>query len=200
MSFVDVFSVGDPDEEPEPEETVSPPWWGPPDDELGVALPQNLVLGRSERGVVALSHTVVYSTGVAFQFIALARGLGRNDVHRLFHEQHAFNDELPDGFLRLGVELADGRRVSNIGARRARMMGGQGEPEGPVFLAHGGGGGSSHHNRVSMKPAYWLWPMSLPGELKLSCEWPIADIPLTTAAIDGRAFSEAAKRVQRLWE
>jgi hypothetical protein len=200
VSFVDVFNVGDPDEEPEPQETVSPPWWGPPEGELGIALPQSLLLGRSDRGVVGLSHTVVYSIGVAFEFIALARGLSRSEAQRLFHEQHGFNDDLPDGFLRLGVELADGRRISNIGARRGRMMGSQGEPEGPVFVPHAGGGGSGHHNRVSLKPGYWLWPMPPPGALRLSCEWPVVDIPLTSVEIDGRAFSEAAENVLRLWE
>ena len=76
MSFVDQFSFSGPDDESgKQEEWRSPPWWGPPEEELGVAVPQGVVLGRSERGVIALSHTLVYSTGIMFEFVALARGL-----------------------------------------------------------------------------------------------------------------------------
>ena len=115
--------------------------------------------------MVALSHTLVYSTGVMFEFVALARGLTRSASRLLFHEQHAFDtDELPDGLLRLGVELADGRRVSNIGGlAQRRLMNPEAEPEEPVFLPRGGGGGNAGNDRVSMKPGYWLWPLPPAG-------------------------------------
>lgn len=204
MNFVDVFSFGEPDEEPEqPEETVSPSWWGPPEDELGVAVPQGAVIGRSERGVVALSHSIAYTTGVAFEFIAIARDLKRAETHRLFHEQHGFDpDELPDGFIRLGVELSDGSRASNIGARgsRNRMMRGDGETEGPVFMPYGGGGGSGHEHRVTMKPGYWLWPLPPLGVLKISCEWPAVAISLTTVELDADELLIAARQASPLWK
>ena len=202
MGFIEQFSFSGPDDEPgRPEEWRSPPWWGPPEEELGVAVPRGVVLGRSERGVVALSHTLVYSTGVMFEFVALARGLTRSASRLLFHEQHAFDtDELPDGLLRLGVELADGGRVSNIGGlAQRRLMNPEVEPEQPVFMPRGGGGGNAGNDRVSMKPGYWLWPLPPAGTLKLSCEWPIVDIPLTTVEIDAREIVNAASQAAQLW-
>ena len=202
MSFIEQFSFSGPDDESgRPEEWRSPPWWGPPEEELGVAVPRGVVLGRSERGVVALSHTLVYSTGVMFEFVALARGLTRSASRLLFHEQHAFDtDELPDGLLRLGVELADGGRVSNIGGlAQRRLMNPETEPEVPVFLPRGGGGGNAGNDRVSMKPGYWLWPLPPAGTLKLSCEWPIVDIPLTTVEIDASEMTNAASQAAQLW-
>ena len=119
---------------------VQPAWWAPPEDELGVAVPQNKVLARSERGVVALLHAVAYSSGVALEFVAAARKLSRSATRRLFYEQHEFEpDDLPDGFLRLGVELSDGSRASNLGGHRAHMNPAA-EPPGPIFVQRGGGG------------------------------------------------------------
>ena len=52
MGFVESFSIGEPDDDAEaPQEHVRPPWQGPPEDELGVAVPQGLVITRSGRGV-----------------------------------------------------------------------------------------------------------------------------------------------------
>ena len=204
MRFIELFPVDDWDEDSAPEEkTISPPWWGPPEDELGVAVPQSVVIGRSDHGVIALSHVLVYSVGVAFEFIAVARELKRADTQRLFHEQHAFSlDELPDGFIRLGLELSDGKRVSNIAARagRHRMMRGDGEPEAPVFMPHGGGGGSGHENAVTMKPGYWLWPLPPAGPLNISCEWPAVGIGLSTVKIDGEKLVTAGGQARKLWE
>ena len=54
---------------------VQPEWLGPPAGELGGVVPLGLVLARSELGVVALSHAIAYSTGVAFDLVAQAGGL-----------------------------------------------------------------------------------------------------------------------------
>jgi hypothetical protein len=201
MSFVESFGIGEPDDDAgTPEERVRPPWHGPPEDELGIAVPQGLVIARSERGVVALSFTVAYSTGVSFQFVAQARGLSHSAAQRLFHEQHMFDDELPDGLLRLGLELPGGARVSNLGGRRARRaFMGQEEPDGPVLVPHAGGGGMSSSDRVSMLPAYWLWPLPQPGTLSVSCEWPTVEIPLTMIEIDTGPVVAAAAESTPLW-
>ena len=203
MSFIDQFSFSGPDDESgQQEERRTPPWWGPPEEELGVAVPQGVVLGRSERGVVALSHTLVYSTGVMFEFVALARGLSQSASRLLFHEQHAFDtEELPDGLLRLGLELADGRRASNIGGlAQRRLMMTDAEPKESVFVPRGGGGGQAGNDRVSMRPGYWLWPLPPAGALKVSCEWPIVDIPLATIEINAQNIVDAAVQASLLWE
>jgi len=194
--FVQMFSF-DGDDDESPEEPTRPRWFGPPEDELGTVVPQGVVLARSERAVVALSHAVVYSTGISFEFLAVARGLARSEASRVFHEQHMFEEgELPDALLRIGFELADGGRVSNLGGWRAhrKLMSPDAEPEGPVLLPHGGGGGQSSAGQVVMKPGYWLWPLPPAGPLRISCEWPFVDISLTTVELDGDPLRSAVTR------
>jgi hypothetical protein len=196
-SFVQLFGF-DEDGEP-PEEHVQPAWLGPPEDELGVATPLTVVLGRSERGAVALVMATSYTTGLTLSFVAQARDLDRRAAHALFHEQHPYGsgeEDLPDGFLRLGVELPGGAKASNIGGRRPF---GNDDREGPVFIHRSGGSGSSGHDRVTMNHEYWVWPLPEPGTIQVSCEWPLAGIALSTVEIDGAVLVEAARRVLPLW-
>jgi hypothetical protein len=198
-----MFQFGDDEGESPPEEPKPPRWFGPPENELGVVLPQSIVLAHAERGVVALSHAVVYSTGVAFEFVAEARGLARSDANRVFHEQHMLEEQedLSEALLRIGFELANGSRVSNLGGWRAhsKLMSPDAEPEGPVLMPHGGGGGSASDGTVTMNPGYWLWPLPQSGRLQVSCEWPVVDIVLTTIEIDGTPLVDAAQQAKALW-
>jgi hypothetical protein len=61
-----------------------------------------------------------YSTGVTFELVAAGRDLREVEAQRLFHEQHIADPDEgpPEGFLRVGIEFADGRRVSNLSDRR----------------------------------------------------------------------------------
>src|SRR5579885_1841379 len=129
-------------------EFVAPPWVGPPDGELPTALPLAVVLGRSERGVVALSHALAYSTGVVLELVALGRGVADRNVQRVFHEQHLppeAGDPSP-AFLRIGIELPDGQRVSNLAGRGHRDA--VSRPDRPVLRAQGGSSGSGGRGTV----------------------------------------------------
>ncbi len=110
------------------------------------------------------------------------------EAQRLFHEQHiADPDEgLPEGFLRVGIELANGRRISNLQDRRHLWGQPDQEPEGPVLMQSGGGGGSAGSGHVTMNPAYWLWPLPPSGTLHLFVEWPSLGIALSSADLDGQ--------------
>jgi hypothetical protein len=199
--FIQVFGFSGDDDDEESPESTRPRWFGPPDDELGAVVPQGIVIARAERAAVALSHAVVYSTGVTFEFLARARGLTRSDASRVFHDQHALDrDDLPDAFLRIGFEFADGRRVSNLDGRRAhrRLMNPDAEPEEPLLLPFGGGGGQSGAGDVTMKPGYWLWPLPPPGPVRVSTEWPLVEVTLATVELDGRRLLDAVQQVRRL--
>lgn len=199
MSFIQQFSFSRDEGEP-PEEHAQPAWVGPPEGELGVASPLNLVVGRSEQAVVALTQAASYSNGLLLSFVAQARELESRTARDLFHDQHPQDpreDDLPDGFLRLGVELPGGAKASNLGGRRAML--GEAEPEGPVFLQRGGRGGHGHRTRVSMDHDYWLWPLPQPGPIRVSCEWPIVGIGFSTVELDGAPLVAAAERVVPLW-
>lgn len=204
MSFSDLFPRDVEEHEPPPatEAHERPEWLGPPEGELGVAVPLGLVLARSEHGVVAVSHALAYSTGLSLQIVARVGGLEPRRVRRFFHEHHGpfdGEDELPDGFLRFGVELPDGRRVSNLGGRRSYFKPDD-APSAPVLLEHGGGGGQSSGTSVSWSPAFWLWPLPRGGALRLYCEWPVAGIGLTETEVAGDPLVEAASRSTPLWE
>lgn len=200
-NFVRMFSIGTSEERPErPDSYEQPAWAGPPDGELGAWVPLSIVVGRSSRAVVALKHGTAYSTGVTFEFVAAARGLREIETNRLFHEQHLFNAEEgpPDGFLRIGIELADGAHVSNLG-RDPRLWRPDDEHEGPVFMQYGGGGGSAGAGRVTMNPGYWLWPLPPSGPLRVFVEWPALDVALSSAELDSDRILEAATQSQPLW-
>ncbi len=184
------------------EVSFRPTWSGPPEDVLGRAVPLGVVLARSERGAVGLSHGIAYPNGITLEFVALARGLSRLQANTLFHEQHMVEgDELPAGLLRVGIELPDGRRVSNLGSWHARQeITGDGDPEGPLLLPTSGGSGMTDGGGVVMHPSYWLWPLPERGKLRITCEWPIVEIPLTTTEIDASRLVDAAAKSVDLWQ
>jgi len=180
------------------EEMSMPAWFGAPNAELGIAVPEAVVVGRSENGVVGLSHLLAHSTGVQFDFVARAFGMKQSSANRLFHAQHRFgmsDDEGPaDEFLRIGLEFSDGVRVSNLSDDWRRAAGNV-EPDGPVFhQSGGGGGGMTGGGHVSMAPSYWLWPLPPAGPLRIWCEWPVVGIGLVSTEIDASAIVAAAAR------
>jgi hypothetical protein len=203
MRFADLFSL-DLDEQEPPEPPVEherPEWLGPPNGELGVSVPIGLVLARSDRGAIAVSHAVAYSSGVSFDLVAHVGGLKVGQANSIFHEQHAGRlgvEELPDGFFRFGVELPDGTRVSNLAQRRPWAKPDQ-APHGPVLFQSGGGGGQSSGTSVSWNLSFWLWPLPSEGLLRLYCEWPIANIGVSHVQIEMRLILEAASKAIQLW-
>jgi hypothetical protein len=182
------------------EEVVAPVWFGPPEEEFGVVVPQSLLLARSETGVVELRFVTAFSTGLLFDLIAGARGLKESRAQALFHEQHVADPEegLPEGFLRVGVEYPDGRRASNLTGRH-RFWQSETPPEEPVLVQAGGGGGSAASGRVRMNPGYWLWPLPPAGRLRVFVEWPIVGIKLSSIDVASAPLVEAASCSERLW-
>jgi len=185
-------------------EVAPRPWspaLGPPGDEIGVAVPLALVLARSENTVVALRQATVHSQGVTLDLVGLARGLGRREASRLMHEQHLFEVEEPtDAFLRIGLELPDGRRVSNLGVRGpGGRFASLDEPAELVFFEHGGGSSGGGGGQLTVQRTFWLWPLPEAGAIQVFCEWPALGIPLTSVELDVAQLAEAKARVVPLW-
>jgi hypothetical protein len=199
-SFTEVFSAPEGDDPPSHGDFKAPEWFGPPDGELGAYVSLGVVIARSDNGVLAISHAIGYSTGIGFELVAHARGLSPRDTQRLFHEQHLAPDpdEPSAAFLRVGLELPGGARVSNLGGRR-NWHDAKNPPPGPILFEHGGGGGMSDNRSVTMRPGFWMWPVPGPGTVRLSCEWPIVDIPLTTIDLDADRLREASAGAVKLW-
>jgi hypothetical protein len=200
--FLDRFAIGASESDlPKREEAVTQPvWFGPPEGELGVVVPQSLVLGRSPAGVIALRWVTAFSNGLQFDLVAAARGLKESRTQALFHEQHFVDpdESVADGFLRVGVEYPDGSQASNLGGRH-RQWQPNSEPEGPVLFQSGGGGGSAGAGRVTMNPGYWLWPLPTAGALRLFVEWPIVEIELCSVELAADQLLDAASRSEPLW-
>ena len=117
----------------------------------------------------------------------------------LFHDQHPYapgEEDLADGFLRLGVELPGGERASNIGGHRPLR---RSRPGGTCLIDRGGGGGSGRHDRVPMDDDHWIWPVPEPGTIRVACEWPVVEILLSTVEIDGGELVAATERVVPVW-
>jgi hypothetical protein len=200
-SFVDIFGFEPPGDvaSDEQEEYERPAWVGPPEGELGVTVPVATVVGRSDNGVVALRHAIAYSTGVSFDVVAVARGVRERDTNKFFNEQHfADPEELSDRVLRIGFELPDGVRVSNLG-NPLHLWRPDREPTGSVLIPHGGGGLMGGRGRVEMNPSYWLWPRPSEGTWRVFVEWPAASLAVAATDIDGSAIVRAAVDSQPLW-
>jgi hypothetical protein len=204
-SFTQLFAVktGDSTSEEASDEPEVPSWAGPPSGELGECVPLSIIVARSETAVVALRHATAFSTGVTFEFIAVGRGLRVRDTNRLFHDQHLDgleDEDPPDTFLRIGIELADGSRISNLGNPHRHLWQPGEEPESPLFVPHAGGGGYAGAGAFALNPGYWLWPLPPPGPLHVFVEWPVLGVALSRVELDAAPIIEAAGRSRRLWE
>jgi hypothetical protein len=189
---VSFFEPPPPPPEP-PEEHRQPAWIGPPENELGVAVPVRRVLYRTDDLAIALLGVVAYSNGIELQVVMRRRHLAEDPDPMLFHMRRRHNQtgELAPEVLRFGVEYPDGRKATNLGNP---FPFGEEEPAGPILMEHGGGGGGRSWNF-----GYWLWPLPPTGPLRVVIEWPIAGIPLTDTELDGAVIAAAAASVDVLW-
>jgi len=169
-----------------------PEWLGPPSYEVGEPVPARAVVARSDAAAIVLQGIVAYSNGFRLAIGARVRdadpwidvlgGRGGPPWERA---------DLPDTLLRLGLEMADGRRATNLD--RPAFPPASGAPR-LVFMVGGGGGGAVWDLNA------WSWPLPPPEAFDLVSEWPGLGIPLTRHALDGTAIRAAAVRSTPLWE
>jgi hypothetical protein len=189
MSF---FELPPPPPEP-PEEHRQPAWIGPPENELGVAVPVRRVLFRTGDLAIGLVGLVAYSNGIELQ-VVMRRRLAPTEpdpMHLHMRARHVRSGELAPEVFRFGVEYPDGRKATNLGFPFPPR---DEEPGGPVLMERGGGGGGRSWNF-----GYWLWPLPPPGPLRVVVEWPAEGVPLTNVEIDGAALTAAAGDADVLW-
>jgi hypothetical protein len=177
---------------PEPPDAPQPPWVGPPENELGEAVPLRVVLVRRDDLALAVTDVVAYRTGCALRVVLRRRAPadGPDPFYAVHHAPR--RGGLPDEQLRFGVELADGRRATNVGGPG---FGREPGPRDAVLVPRGGGGGGR-----SWDQSFWLWPLPPPGPLALVVEWPSEGVELTRVEVDAAPILEAAARSERLWD
>ncbi|HEY8103635.1 MAG TPA: hypothetical protein VIE18_03910 [Gaiellaceae bacterium] len=186
------FFTPPPRQEPPEHEYEQPPWLGPPANELGVPVPLRILLGRTDEVAVALVDVAAFSTGLEFRMeVRLREHDEQSDPFGMhMHHVHRHGGELPDEMLRFGFELADGRRVTNIGS----FPGLDADVDDPVLIQRGGGGGGR-----SWSFGYWLWPLPPAGTLTVVVEWPSQSIELTRVELDAAPLLDAAALSEALW-
>jgi hypothetical protein len=188
---VSFFEPPPPPPEP-PKAHRQPAWLGPPENELGVAVPLRRILFRTDDLVIALLGLVVFTNGLELQVVFRRRRPVEPDPMQLhMHRRYARGGELTPEVFRFGVEYPDGRKATNVGFA---FPSGPEEPAGPVLMERGGGGGG-----MTWSWNYWLWPLPPPGLLRVVLEWPAESVPQTDIELDGAVLAAAAADVEVLW-
>lgn len=158
--------------------------FSPPENELPVALPVNLVLARTDDAAVALTRLQAYRAGLSFDLVVRLR-----PSSALVRDDH-LNELLWHGrgggarFL-LGVGFADGRRATNVPG-----SGG----DGVVLVSGGGSGGMS-----MVDQSWWLRPLPPEGPLTVAVRCDELGIEESLTELDGTAVRRAAEGVVTLW-
>ena len=104
--------------EPEPRYRT-PSWVGPPQGTLPAVVPFERVLARTETVAVCLARLAVYPAGFEFQVLTMSDDTDRELDPFFFEGRHRRRhpDEtegIPAEMLRLGVQFADGSKVTNV--------------------------------------------------------------------------------------
>jgi hypothetical protein len=88
-----------------------PPWAGPPESELGVAVPARTVLASQPSLVIALTECVAYSNGFTVAIAVRSR-------HSLDYRSMGFGppmERADDSALQIAIKFADGREGATTG-------------------------------------------------------------------------------------
>jgi hypothetical protein len=184
-----------PDDREEPQGLV---WWRVPEDELGVALPDRVVVASSHQFAVIVGEITAYTRG--FQVTA-----GVRVSRRLSMEEREWfvPDIAGSSLLRFAIRYADGSEtggerpaigggLSNVGVLEAALLE---QPTGvhliPVAASTTAYAGDS---------IYWVFPLPPPGPVTVTCEWVSAGVPPASIQLDGTAIRESGLRSAPLWD
>jgi hypothetical protein len=177
---------------PQPPEHRPPAWTGPPDNELGIALPIQVELARSDSLALAILRLVAFSTGFSFTF-AIRRRVAVRQHETALPPFHPGGMTQPDA-LRLGIEFANGAKATTLDRHPGMPRNVDDMPTGPLLMRRGGGGGGRSWNNEM-----WVWPLPPPGVVAFVCDWQVEGIPLTRREIDAQAILDAATQAEELW-
>jgi len=162
--------------------------FGPPENEVPVAVPLNAVLARTGDVALALLRLQVYSTGLTFDLILRCRASAVSGGRGLDTILWRHGPEASP--LLVGLEFPDGRRVTSAG----RPFPGSAGPDDVVFHESSSSGGG-----LSCDQSWWLSPLPPGGPLRLVVRCEPLGIADTTTELDGAAIAAAAAGVTELW-
>jgi hypothetical protein len=172
---------------------------GPPDNELGVAVPLRLEVGRTEDLAFGVLDAVAFSTGFSFTFTIWSRVPQdpRGYVFWPFGRGGMTSDTL-----RFSIRFADGGQSTMIldpVSGQATMALDPNWPAAPSETAP-----RLINNGVASRPRSWstgMWvsPLPPPGPVAFSCDWEAESVAEVRREIDAQVILEAAAQVEQLW-
>ncbi|MDB4873406.1 MAG: hypothetical protein JWL97_4410 [Gemmatimonadales bacterium] len=202
MSFFDDLPRRpEPPENDVPERSL-PEWLGPPRDVMGGVVPVAELVVRTAQVFVGLRAVTAYPTGLSLS-LALVVRRGELPRERWQALEASFWADPPlrrgaipsEGALRLGVELADGRRTGTLDRSGLRP---DSSPEPPVLIEQSGGG-SGGARTMDRRVDLWLWPLPEGEFFSLVLQWPDLEIPVTAHRVDLEPVRAAAQRAMPFW-
>jgi hypothetical protein len=170
------------------------PAWVKPETEIPIVVPLAPLVARSEDAVLAVAAVRAYSTGFEFELVAVLRRAERRGFPPWVTHWHPdrHDEAVPDEFIRVGLQLADGSKVTNLDHIVPPSL--DEEPRRPILMMGGGGGGNRRYDL-----SYWVWPLPPAGPVTMVLQCPARGIPQTRFQLDGTAIREAAGRALELW-
>jgi hypothetical protein len=206
------------DDQEHPTAVPVPKWIQPPRDEIPCSIDVELLLGVSVRAAVYIARPASYANGLLFDMVAVdqagilsgQRFLGAVDSQGASgvkaasdefllmqrHSSYPISEHLPGEFLCLGIEFADGRRVSNR----------EGPPSidsldsPPKIALTNLGAGNRFRRYAYCRYDWYLWPLPAIGDLVFVCEWTAFGIAESRATMDGDAVRKASMRAHGAWD
>jgi hypothetical protein len=167
-----------------------PPWLAPPENEFGSTVPVGLLLARSDELALALLSALAYSTGFLLRLALRFHPDAAIDPRGLMLQLHGGQGGSEEQ-LRFGVEFPDGRKATNLGARRPPA---EEEPLISLAMAAGTGGGG-----LSFDFSYWVFPLPPPGTITLAVAWPSRGVAETRHVLEAAPILDAAGSSNQLW-
>jgi hypothetical protein len=159
---------------------------GVPDNELGVTVPLELELVRTDGVALAIASATVYSTGVMLMLLARQRKRSAPQGNR--PPRFSFHDYRAEA-LRFDLRFADGTKATTTRSLRP------GDAPVPPFLSLRRSGGVGHGTNAEL----WVWPLPPPGKLAFVVEWIEQGVSLTRREVDAQPILDEAAPAEQLW-
>ena len=177
---------------------------GVPGGVVGRTVALDLVLGQSANALIWIPSATVYPDGFEFG-LKVCHRLDAELSPQMFRLHHprrrsrTADGELEPQVLRLGIQLSDGRKATNLNPGFWDPSNPDTPPPAPNLCGGGGSGGGDGSGGWQGQYGYWVWPLPPEGPLAFVCEWPIADIPETRTEIDSALLRDAAADAVTVW-
>jgi hypothetical protein len=202
---------------PEPPATAAletrevPPWFAPPELEIGAVVAVERIVARSANVAIAVPTIRAFGCGCTVNVEVVARqgAMPADDWWDLRMSGLPMDvpgwgrgERLPDRLLRMGVRYPDGAKATTLSQVGWRAPAGAEPPTGPLlsWQPGGSGGGRRSGGEYSfLQFGLWLWPLPPAAEFEFAVEWPFAGIGLTIVGLDGAAIASAARRSAPYW-